>query len=358
MIKQVLRIAARLVCFLAVFLAVGYPIQRVIEYKWDVREHFYDRYNCFEAEPKDSLDIFYMGTSRINGGINPAIIFNEIGATGYNFGNTSTTAFAMYYELSYALKQHTPKYVVLEPSDLHLKRTPDVTRGVIENSYEKTILNMPDKKLFLEMLWVNQFEFGQSDGLTYLFPLLKYHDRWKKLTPQDFSADPYHFEGYKEFLKGTYMRADFTDLSAEPLYNPDHTPVDATPTSLRYLNKIVALCKEKNVPIIVIIPPYLQVSESYHRLTKAFCEENDLPLLYFPTLESIAEFGIDTATDYYNVGHLNTRGQLKFSTRLAQYLKENFELEDHRGDPAYDAWHQTYAQYYEAYGRELGAKAP
>ena len=208
------------------------------------------------------------------------------------------------------------------------------------------------------MLWVNQFEFGKSDGLTYLFPLLKYHDRWKELTPKDFSVNPYHFEGYEEFLKGTYMHDDGTDLSSEPLYLPGHKPVKATSTSVRYLNKIVELCNEKNVSIIVVIPPYFQVPESYHTLTKDFCEENNLPLLYFPTLESIAEFGIDTKTDYYNVGHLNTLGQRKFSERLAQYLKENFELEDHRGDPAYDHWHQAYAVYYEAYGKRFGAKAP
>lgn len=359
MTKKILRTAVRTICFILVFLAVGYPIQHIFNYKWEnAREHFYDRYNSFEAEPTDSIDIFYMGTSRINGGINPAIIFNEIGATGYNFGNTSTTAFAMYYELRYALKHHTPRYVVLEPSDLHLKRTPDVTNGAVESSYEKTILNMPDKALFFEMLWVNHFEFGQNDSLTYLFPLLRYHDRWKELTMHDFAVNPYHFEGYEEFLKGTYMRTDFTDLSAEPLYNPKHTPVDATPTSLRYLNKIVTLCKEKGIPIIVVIPPYMQVSESYHVLTKAFCEENNLPLLYFPTLESIADFGIDTATDFYNVGHLNTRGQLKFSVGLAQYLKENCDIQDHRSDPDYDAWHQAYARYYEVYGKDIGAKAP
>lgn len=345
-------------CFLAIFFAIWFPVERVIEYKWDVREHFYDRYRSFEAEPENSIDVFYIGTSRINGGINPAVIFNEIGSTGYNFGNTSTTAFAMYYELRYALKHQKPEYVVMELSDIHLKRTPDVTNGIIYNSYEKSIRNMPDKELFFEMLWVNQFEFGQSDVLKYLFPLIEYHDRWKKVTLKDFSADPYHFDGYEEFLKGTYMRGDGTDLSAQPVFDPAEKPVEATGTSVRYLDKIVALCRENDIGIIVVVPPYVMAPESYYLLTAEYCEKNNLPLLYFPTVESIAEFGIDTRTDYYNVGHLNTLGQRKFSERLAQYLKENFELEDHREDPAYAHWHQAYAEYYEAYGQHIGAKAP
>ena len=358
MVKQVLRTAARLLCFTAIFFAIWFPVERIIKYKWDVREHFYDRYRCFEAEPEGSIDILYMGTSRINGGINPAVVFNEIGATGYNFGNTSTTSFAMYYELRYALKHHKPKYLVMELSGIHLARTPDATKGIINASYEKSIYNMPDKKLFFEMLWVNQFEFGQSDALRYMFPLIEYHDRWKKVTLKDFSADPYHFEGYEEFLKGTYMRGDGTNFSDQPLFDPELKPVEAPETNIRYFDKIVALCKENDIEIIVIVPPYLMVHESYYQITKEYCEKNNLPLLYFPTLESIAEFGIDTRTDYYNVGHLNTLGQRKFSERLAQYMKENFEFEDHREDPAYAHWHQAYAEYYEAYGQHLGAKLP
>ena len=345
-------------CFLAIFFAIWFPVQRVIEYKWDVREHYYDRYRCFEAEPEDSIDIIYIGTSRINGGINPAVVFNEIGATGYNFGSTSPTLFGMYYELRYAFKHQKPEYVVMELSDIHQKRTPNVTGGVVKNGYEKSIRNMPDKKLFLEMLWDNQFVFGQSDALNYLFPLLQYHDRWKEVTRKDFSSEPFRFDGYEEFLKGTYMRADYVDLSAEPMFDPKKKPVDATETSVLYLDKIVELCRENGAQIIVVIPPFVKVPESYYTLSAEYCEKNDLPLWYFPTLESIEEIGIDVKKDFYNAGHLNTLGQRKFSEVLAQYLKENFEMEDHREDPAYQHWHKTYAEYYEAYGKDLGAKAP
>ena len=55
---------------------------------------------------------------------------------------------------------------------------------------------------------------------------------------------------------------------------------------------------------------------------------------------------VDYAEDCYDdVGHLNPDGASKTTAYLGQWLRENFDLPDHRGDSAYAHWDEYLAQY-------------
>ena len=60
-----------------------------------------------------------------------------------------------------------------------------------------------------------------------------------------------------------------------------------------------------------------------------------------------AATGIDRATDYYNSKHVNYLGAKKYTAYLTAYIKENYDLPDHRGDKTYSLWEEGYAEYLE-----------
>ncbi|MDO5702165.1 MAG: hypothetical protein Q4G47_02275 [Lachnospiraceae bacterium] len=58
--------------------------------------------------------------------------------------------------------------------------------------------------------------------------------------------------------------------------------------------------------------------------------------------EHIDEIGLDFTTDFSDINHVNYSGAVKYTDYLTDYIKDRFELTDHRGDPAYDRWTEDY----------------
>ena len=54
---------------------------------------------------------------------------------------------------------------------------------------------------------------------------------------------------------------------------------------------------------------------------------------------------IDYNHDLYNYGHLNVYGASKYTIYLANYLKENYNLPDHRQDKKYSSWNEEYIRF-------------
>ena len=124
-----------------------------------------------------------------------------------------------------------------------------------------------------------------------------------------------------------------------------------------YYNRIVQLCRENGIQVAVILPPHLGLTQAKYDAVAAFSAENDLPLLAYPTEESWLADGFDLDTDLYEWNHLNIYGQAKFSAIVADCLQEWFGLEDHRGDPAYAAWDEAYAEYLDFFAQAEAALA-
>lgn len=55
------------------------------------------------------------------------------------------------------------------------------------------------------------------------------------------------------------------------------------------------------------------------------------------------ELWIDYGTDMFNTSHLNGRGSCKFTSYWGEYIAGQYDLPDHRGDPAYDSWERNAA---------------
>lgn len=52
------------------------------------------------------------------------------------------------------------------------------------------------------------------------------------------------------------------------------------------------------------------------------------------------EIGLDGATDFYNWNHINAFGVEKYTSWVAQWLVENYELPDHREETQFALWRQ------------------
>ena len=68
----------------------------------------------------------------------------------------------------------------------------------------------------------------------------------------------------------------------------------------------------------------------------AWAKKNDVSVLdYFDNFE---DSKLDLNTDFRDNTHLNYSGAIKATEYFKEYLKNNYQLQDHRGDKRYALW--------------------
>ena len=339
------KIIIKIICFAAIFFVLFHAAGSVFGMKWTKGEMMTERYSAYEKE--GSVDVIYIGGSNIFAAAAPAVVWEESGITGFNLGASDFSMMLTYYQLKYALTEHTPSAVVLDVTGISVEKDP-VNKS--EAPFQKLMATIPDHGIRMELLSDMHAHWEDLDPVMYLFPLLRYHERWESLTEADFDPS-IESSKYKEYSKGCYISAKVKKQDASgDIFQYSRNAVD---DNLAYMQKICDLCDEKGIRLMLISCPNLESQISEHEAARTFAEENGLYYLEYASAEEIIDAGIDPEQDFYNENHLNIIGQKKFSSVLAQTLQEQFALPGHREDAALaEKWDETYEQYMEYYDKK------
>lgn len=127
------------------------------------------------------------------------------------------------------------------------------------------------------------------------------------------------------------------------LFVLDRTVEDTTETvGKSCLRKSIELCQEYDVPVLLTAIPFYGVPEelSYINSVYGIAEEYGVRFL-----NGTQEPVVDGACDFLDEKHMNSSGARKWSSLLGAYMKEHYQLADHREDGAYQSWHEDYDNY-------------
>ena len=177
---------------------------------------------------------------------------------------------------------------------------------------------------------------------SYVFPILRFHDRWSELTKTDFehvfSKDITSHNGY-------YMRCDIKPQT-KVMPQPPLLNYDFGENAMAYLDKIRLLCEENGIELILVRAPieygwYEQWDENVEK----YAEQYGLTYLNF--CDYADEIGIDMSVDTYDAGlHLNIYGAEKLSSYFGRYLVEHYDLTDYRTVPEVAAEYEKDIKFY------------
>lgn len=294
--------------------------------------------NFYDIE-ENSAEVIFLGSSRSMTTFSPQELYDKYGITSYNLGSTQQNILLSYYWLKEALRFQTPKAVVLDVKELFLYR-----EGVELNADEAAIRKALDymkwssvkKEAVDDICKIDE----SQDKISYYFPIFRYHTRWKKLKEDDFS----YFEMVtKGEIKG------YTPISE--LSGKNFTPIEPGSSNeceemvelmLGYMDRIVELCREKDIQLILVNTPYTACTiEKYNSVAK-YAQENQVPYYDFNVKELYEEVGYDFAVDNADKKHANIWGATKITDYIGKILLENY----HMGSREYLQWEET-AEYYE-----------
>ncbi len=338
---------AILTSVLALFLAVLYFLQALLvpKYMDNTKEgaligEYY--------ENAGNNDVVFVGDCEVYENFSPITLYEKYGITSYIRGSAQQMIWQSYYLMEETFRYETPKVMVFNVLSMKYD-TPKATGAQSQReAYNRMTL---DGMRWSSSKWnaikasMTEEEKKWEAEYSYLFPILRYHDRWSQLKQDDFtywlSRDKVSDNGY---LMQTGVKPYTDEYVERPLadYNFGEN-------SWYYLDKMVQLCKEKGTQLVLIKAPALSPVwwEQWDAQIADYAKENDL--LYINMLDHQEEIGIDWSADTYDAGlHLNVYGAEKASNWFGKILQETCGVPDRRNETEIaQAWEEkinTYEQ--------------
>ncbi len=317
--KIIRRLIVVALCVLAFFL-----IQRLVmpKYMDDVLEgSFIEEY----YSETTNHDVVFIGDCELYENFSPITLWEDYGITSYIRGSAQQLIWQSYYLLEDTLRKEKPKAVVF---------------NVLSLKYNEPQREEYNRMTIDGMQWsmakVNDIKASMTEGenfLDYVFPFLRYHSRITQLTDSDMK---YYLKKRKVTNNGYYMRVDVAPVTGDVEDIPPKS-YEFGDNAWKYMDKIVNLCKEKGIQLILVKAPSLSPVwyDEYEKQIVDYAAEKNLP--YINYLKLVDEIPIDFSKDTYDEGlHMNLSGAEKLSKHLGGVLQKDYQLADHRGEKKLD----------------------
>ncbi len=266
-------------------------------------------------------DVIFIGDCEVYENFSPKVLWEEYGINSYIRGSAQQLIWQSYYLLEDTLRYEKPDVVIF---------------NVLSMKYDEPQKEAYNRMTLEGMKWssskvksIQASMTEQEEFMDYVFPILRYHSRWSELGSEDVR---YMFGKETVSHNGYYMRVDVKPAENVPEGNilADYQFGE---NAYYYLDKMTQLCKENDIELILIKAPslYPYWYDEWETQIEEYAKENDLKYINF--LNLIEETGLDFSKDTYDGGlHLNLSGAEKITEYLGEFLRNEYELPDHRSE--------------------------
>lgn len=293
--------------------------------------HGVDQARNLYNQPKNRVDVLFLGSSHVHCNVATPLLWEEYGMAAYLCTGAEQPLWNSYHYLVEALKTQKPRLVVLDmygPARFY------------EDVQEKWLDQNLDG---MGMSW-NKWQAVKASTdvgrLDFFLGFPKYHTRYDQLQPADFQnfiwnrKQQARWKGYTPLI--THAELIQPDLSGVTQIR------EMTEKSQDYFEKIVELTRKEGIALALVSAPYLpepEDQEVYNDIQQE-AEKEGLLFLNYNTTQLYEEAGIDFSKDFADHTHLNQTGSEKYTRHLGQWLKENYEIPDRRGQKGYESWEE------------------
>ena len=308
----------------AVFVVSIVTADRILMHK---SEDGYTQMQSYYKQIDNTVDVLFLGSSKIYCQIDTGILWDEHGIASFDLGGAEAPPWNSYYFLKEALKTQKPKLIIYDASIIGYRH--DVL-------YQPEVWSMTNN---YGMHWnlnrIMQLRINTEQDFLFkrlLFPLDTMHSRYKELTKNDF-VDENNSINYKGFdyrnTTEVFETPDVSTMTESFVIDEKHE---------KYLRAIIELSKENNIPLVVMVTPYVLTPEEqgYFNYVEDICMEEGVTYIDFNKMYD--ELSIDFSTDMAEKVHLNFSGTKKLTEYLGNYIVNNYDIPDHRGDAKYSSW--------------------
>ena len=287
------------------------------------------------------IDVVLYGGSNLSRYYQPLQAYHENGLISYNYVSNSYTADLLQAFVEESRQSNEAMLYVCDIrtfSPLKLKET-DKEIPLRTWSDSLPVFSWARIKGITSYLCRRNWE--DMDALSLYFDIAKYHSnynalansyQWKYLNLKNINNIDKGFAagqamGHVPFNKPEIVneRAELTEQQKEVLY------------------QFLDYCDQEKLNVLFIVCPYVMTEYdcSIFNSCGDIIKERGYNFVNFNYYYD--EIGLNFETDFYDVNHVNYLGAEKYTDYLMNYLKDNYELPDRRGNTDYKEWDEDYA---------------
>lgn len=294
-------------------------------------------YAAFFSE-EQQIDVLFFGSSHIRNGIFPMELWNDYGITAYNMAGDGNRIPMAYWRFVNALDYQTPKLVVM---DVYGGSTEGKVSTLWQThlSFDCFPLSMNKYRMMRDLFDdENMEDYDKRWELLADFSI--YHTRWNALNETDFYSHS-DLEKKSSEWRGSLPLAQIIPVQKNVIESKSRL----TDVNRNYLENMIILCQSKNIDILFINTAYDsgEESESYSKSVQELTDQYGVEYIDLTKLDIV-----NYETDFYNAGpnaHVNFTGAKKLTNYIGMVISSKFQIDDHREDPGYQAYWESYQNY-------------
>lgn len=357
-IRNLIRAAIFILVFILVFIFLSKAFATSSIPKEDGMESRISK--AYRGEDKNSLDVIFVGNSDIYRAVSPVDLYRSTGIASAVAGEPNISIQKVSNNIHDILKYQKPKVLVLDTDCLFSDWNPNFRKhrsasAKTAPAKEKT---MPETKNTLKKNKISTFfdkliekvENADSaiiSGINFHFPLIKYHESWKKFKPHSFLKHSRSF--YKFSNKGMVYSKKAVPFSSSFDYMNDvsQTSPKLSADQKIAFDEICRTCADNDIRLVLITVPSantwnMQKSDAVQQLADKY----GLP--YYDYNITYPE-GFDWEKHSKDGGnHLNYGGALTVTNDFGCTLQQDLNMKaSNLTDRQKAQWEKDYKHFHE-----------
>ncbi|MBQ9994004.1 MAG: hypothetical protein IJP17_04770, partial [Clostridia bacterium] len=181
-----------------------------------------------------------------------------------------------------------------------------------------------------------------ASAMSYYLSFICYHNRWETeyIMPDDLLDPSSPYLGFFMNKRYSLDRAALPETS----FSDIREPLDDI--SEYYLYELLDYLKDNDIEALFVDSPHAKTYEEVAKTNTLLdiLEQEGFAYINYNTEENWEKYPYVTYRegsegDFYNDGHTNYNGALKYTTYFSAYLDENYDLPDRREDASCACWH-------------------
>ncbi|MBR4036274.1 MAG: hypothetical protein IKJ05_06045 [Oscillospiraceae bacterium] len=311
----------------------------------------------YYSQPENTIDVIVVGSSHVNSGYIPAVLWKEYGISAHNVFSWSQPIWISYHYIEEALKTQDIKMIVLDTYGVMYGNSHEQPSEVDKVSYRNSFSIDTGINRWRMIQTVDDCGIDLRDPVDFL-NIIRYHTAWKNINSEMFTYDSHNDP---DFFRGYGLQTNVENVRA-PVKNTDAPRRMPYETALKYLDKIVELAEKKDIQLILAHTPYQfypEENEIFNWLEN-YASEKNIPYINYAA--DYRDIGFDYSADMADMSHLNYKGAFKITRHLGQFISDNYpeminesnpdrQLLDKDADKAYRVFklHETRIEDYNKY---------
>ncbi len=324
----------KFIVFLIIFYILWSIVFKVLWLEKANVGYFYD-------EPKNSIDVVYVGSSNVLAHYNAPLAYDLHGFTVSLLATNAQPFSAIKYLLEESKKYQNPELYVID-----IARVGDEFSEDKEGYQRNVIDSLKNSKNRIDAIngMLKYTDLKKEDYINYYFSFLLYHNKWKNISKINIVGNETLYKGYL-FDEGTYK----VEKQNEYQWNNEKTRLKQENKEI--LEDLLDYIKANKLNVLFVVPSRVFKNVGSINCAISIIQENGFDVINFNTLE---DFKVDYSKDFYNSAHLNVWGATKYTKYFSEYLKKYYDLPDHRNDELYNSWENEYIRFKNNYEKVIG----